>query len=279
MRSVGLVKGLRCDEQAIVKPVSERSGLDIFHVQSLMGVVWVRGRFKDSCPSMLVARKWVVARRTVVAWEAVLSGRTAMRVLVDAVCVVWASLVVGNDWLRSRSWSTDSSRVRPIEDDGLCCGAAWLFRCGYFISLRGNALRLGWWLWCRDCCVCSREECRWLWRLVGSQEEQLLWRALRSYRNWGWARVTVYIQVEFTWTGRGGGGSRQWVHPRIFSCVHRLWLWGKLSQREEGWCLHFANWLGYWRWQHQRGEGWGQNVFNLQHDELYAVESTFRGIG
>ena len=32
---MGLVKGLRCDEQAIVKPVSERSGLDIFHVQSL----------------------------------------------------------------------------------------------------------------------------------------------------------------------------------------------------------------------------------------------------
>ena len=82
---MGLVKSLRCDEQAILKHVLERSGLDMFHVQSLVGVVWVRGRYKDNCPSMLVFRRWVVGGRTVVA---VLSGRYAVRVLVEAVCCV-----------------------------------------------------------------------------------------------------------------------------------------------------------------------------------------------
>ena len=71
-----------------------------------------------SCLLTLAYRIRVAEERMVVVGVVVLSGRTAVRILVYVVCV-WCR---HNRWwmnqlLRSLSRSTDSRRVRPIGDD------------------------------------------------------------------------------------------------------------------------------------------------------------------
>ena len=44
----------------------------------------------DSCLLTSVDRRWVAVRMMIVVGEAVLLGRTAVRIRVDVVCEVWA---------------------------------------------------------------------------------------------------------------------------------------------------------------------------------------------